>query len=61
MQLVTRGFVQSLFGGDGDERGGEPVEYALLVGLIAVVYFDAVSLLGSDASHQFSQVGSALQ
>jgi pilus assembly protein Flp/PilA len=43
------------------ERGASLVEYALLVALIAVVCIVAVSLLGSNASTKFSQVGSALQ
>jgi pilus assembly protein Flp/PilA len=43
------------------ERGASLVEYALLVALIAVVCIVAVSLLGSNASNKFSQVGSALQ
>ena len=44
-----------------DESGASLVEYALLVALIAVVCIVAVSLLGSNASNKFSQVGSALQ
>jgi pilus assembly protein Flp/PilA len=44
-----------------EERGASLVEYALLVALIAVVCIVAVSLLGTSASHKFSQVGSALQ
>jgi pilus assembly protein Flp/PilA len=43
------------------ESGASLVEYALLVALIAVVCIVAVSLLGSNASNKFSQVGSALQ
>ena len=45
----------------GEEQGASLVEYALLVALIAVVCIVAVSLLGSNASNKFSQVGSALQ
>jgi pilus assembly protein Flp/PilA len=44
-----------------NESGASLVEYALLVALIAVVCIVAVSLLGSNASNKFSQVGSALQ
>jgi pilus assembly protein Flp/PilA len=44
-----------------DEAGASLVEYALLVALIAVVCIVAVSILGSNASNKFSQVGSALQ
>ena len=43
------------------EDGQDLLEYALLVALIAVVCIVAVSLLGSNASNKFSQVGSALQ
>ena len=44
-----------------EESGASLVEYALLVALIAVVCIVAVSVLGSNASNKFSQVGSALQ
>jgi Flp pilus assembly pilin Flp len=44
-----------------DESGASLVEYAFLVALIALVCIVAVSLLGSNASGKFSQVGSALQ
>jgi pilus assembly protein Flp/PilA len=47
--------------GPADEAGASLVEYALLVALIAVVCIVAVSILGSNASSKFSQVGSALQ
>ena len=43
------------------ERGASLVEYALLVALIAVVCIVAVSLLGSNASHKFSTIASAIQ
>jgi pilus assembly protein Flp/PilA len=43
------------------QSGATLVEYALLVALIAVVCIVAVSMLGSNASNKFSQVGSALQ
>jgi pilus assembly protein Flp/PilA len=46
---------------EADEAGASLVEYALLVALIAIVCIVAVSLLGSNASNKFSQVGSALQ
>jgi len=44
-----------------DEDGASLVEYALLVALIAVVCIVAVTLLGSNASTKFSNVGSTLQ
>ena len=43
-----------------DEGGASLVEYALLVALIAVVCIVAVTLLGSNASSKFSNVGSSL-
>jgi pilus assembly protein Flp/PilA len=61
MQLTISNFMRRLLNGRDEERGASLVEYALLIALIAVVCIVAVSLLGSNASHQFSQVGSALQ
>ena len=44
-----------------DEEGGATaVEYALMVALIAVVIIAAVTILGTNASTKFSQVGSAV-
>ena len=40
------------------ERGASLVEYALLVGLIAIVCLVAIAFLGSSASTKFSSVGS---
>ena len=42
------------------ERGASLVEYALLVALIAVVCIAAVTILGSNASEKFSQVGNSI-
>jgi pilus assembly protein Flp/PilA len=42
------------------EDGASLVEYALLVALIAVVCIVAVTLLGTNTSNKFSQVGSSL-
>ncbi len=42
------------------ERGASLVEYALLVGLIAIVCIGAVTVLGSNSSSKFSKVGSAI-
>ena len=44
-----------------DEKGASLVEYALLVGLIAVVCIGAVSFLGGKASSKFSSIGSSIQ
>ncbi len=41
---------------DGHERGAGLVEYALLVGLIALVCISAVTLFGSATSSQFSSM-----
>ena len=41
-----------------DERGASLVEYAFLVGLIAIVCLAAVMFLGSSTSSKFSSVGS---
>ena len=43
-----------------DERGASLVEYALLVALIAVVCIAAITLLGQNASTQFSRVGASI-
>ena len=42
----------------GDERGAALVEYAFLVGLIAIVCLVAIAFLGSSTSHKYSSVGS---
>ena len=42
------------------ERGASLVEYALLVGLIAVVCIAAVTLLGSKAQTKFNSAASSL-
>ena len=42
------------------ERAASLVEYALLVGLIAVVCIVAVTTLGKKASSKFSSVASAI-
>ena len=43
------------------ERGASLVEYALLVGLIAVVCIGAVTFLGGNAQSKFSSIGSSIQ
>jgi pilus assembly protein Flp/PilA len=43
-----------------DETGAALVEYAMLVGLIAVICVVAVTLLGSEVSSAFSSIAAAL-
>ena len=43
------------------EDGASLVEYALLVGLIAVVCIGAVTFLGGKATEKFSSIGSSIQ
>jgi pilus assembly protein Flp/PilA len=61
VQLVVWNFMQRVLGRGDDERGASLVEYALLIALIAVVCIVAVSILGSNSSAKFSQMGPALQ
>ncbi|TML88775.1 MAG: Flp family type IVb pilin [Actinobacteria bacterium] len=42
------------------ERGASLVEYALLLALIAMVCFAAVSLLGNSTSTKLSDLGGSL-
>jgi pilus assembly protein Flp/PilA len=42
------------------ERGASLVEYVLLVSLIALVCFAAVTLLGKNVSSKYGSVGSSL-
>jgi len=48
------------FAGRTSERGASMVEYALLVGLIAVVCIAAVAVLGGDIGSLFNSAGSNL-
>ena len=43
----------------GRDRGASLVEYALLVGLIAMVCFAAVGFLGQEANSSYQGVGSS--
>ena len=52
-------FLRGRFG--GSERGASLVEYALLVAPITVMCIVAASLLGKNASNNFSSVASAVQ
>ena len=44
-----------------DEAGAALVEYAMLVGLIAVICVAAVTLLGTDISGAFSTIANDLK
>jgi pilus assembly protein Flp/PilA len=43
-----------------DDSGASLVEYALLVGLIAIVCIAAVGFMGNATSSQYSQIGGSL-
>ncbi len=43
-----------------EKRGASMIEYALLVGLIAVVSIAAVTAVGTSLQSQFSQISGAL-
>jgi pilus assembly protein Flp/PilA len=58
-QKFVAPYIQARFG--SDEKGASLVEYALLVGLIAVVCIGAVSVLGGKAASKFSSIGNSLQ
>ena len=57
-QKIVAPYLRARFG--QDEKGASLVEYALLVGLIAVVCIGAVTFLGGKASDRFSSIGSSL-
>ncbi len=63
--FTVRGFHSDLLERARTERGASMVEYALLVGLIAVVAVVAISLLGGGIKGLFNQanncVGNASQ
>lgn len=42
------------------EKGATMVEYALMAALVAVVCIAAVTLLGNQASTQFSRIASSI-
>ena len=44
-----------------DERGASLVEYALLLALIAVVVFSAVSFFGAETGGGFGKSGSCIK
>jgi pilus assembly protein Flp/PilA len=45
----------------GDEAGATAIEYALIASLIAVVIITAVTLVGTQVSTVFTEVGNALK
>jgi pilus assembly protein Flp/PilA len=58
--FAVRGLHGTLLERARTERGASMVEYALLVGLIAVVAVVAVSLLGSSISKLFSNANTCV-
>jgi pilus assembly protein Flp/PilA len=44
----------------GDDQGATAVEYALLVGLIAVIIISTVTLLGGNIDAMFNDIASQL-
>jgi len=44
-----------------DEDGQDVAEYSVMLAVILVIVVGAVRLIGSNASHVFSQVGSSIQ
>lgn len=43
------------------EEGQDIAEYAVMCGVILVIVVGTIRLIGSNADHVFSQVGSAIQ
>ena len=60
MDLLAIGQYLTARFGITDERGASLVEYALLVGLIAIVCLVAIAFLGGSTSTRLSKVGSAV-
>jgi pilus assembly protein Flp/PilA len=54
----TCGLLQARF--VKSERGASLVEYAFLVGLIAMVCIAAVTFLGTSTSTKYSKIGSSI-
>jgi Flp pilus assembly pilin Flp len=44
-----------------DEEGQDIAEYSVMLAVILVIVVGTVRLIGSNAGHVFSQVGSAIQ
>ncbi len=55
LHLRTRAVVEAR-----PERGASLVEYALLIALLALVCFSAVSLFGNNTTQIYSDVGNSL-
>ena len=56
----AKNFAQTLLTNLRDARGATAVEYALIVGLIAVVIIAAISFLGGSIRDIFNRVGSSV-
>jgi pilus assembly protein Flp/PilA len=54
-------FLQTLFSGLKSEKGQDLAEYALLIGLIALVVVAAVIVLGTGISTVMSTIASTIQ
>lgn len=44
-----------------DEAGQDIAEYSVMLAVVLVIVVGTVRLIGSNASHVFSQVGSSIQ
>lgn len=53
-------YIRSWFIAKKGEKGQDLAEYALLIGLIALIVVLAVTLLGTNISTIFSQIASAI-
>ncbi len=58
--VAVRGAHTALLGRARSERGASMVEYALLVGLIAIVAVVAVGLLGTSISNLFTNANNCV-
>jgi Flp pilus assembly pilin Flp len=53
-----RHFITSMW---NDQQGQDVAEYSIMLAVIVVIILGTVRLIGSNADHVFSQVGSAVQ
>ncbi|MCU1300835.1 MAG: Flp family type IVb pilin [Candidatus Sulfotelmatobacter sp.] len=44
-----------------DEDGQDVAEYSVMLAVILIIVVSTIRLIGSNAGHVFSQVGSAIQ
>jgi Flp pilus assembly pilin Flp len=44
-----------------DQSGQDVAEYSVMLAVILIIVVGTVRLIGSNASHMFSQVGSSIQ